>query len=129
MSDKVKAIIVDMALGLLVIGLVWYLNADQDYTLVHRLCDGCYVAAVVLLGSAGLAFCRNKGALDIFGYGAVSLISMFNPGNRMARPEEGYYEYCQRKAGERKPFGHMLISGLVYLAFALIFMAMYTMAA
>lgn len=123
-----KAVIADLALGLLVIALVWFVNAEQEYTLVHRLCDGCYVAAVVLLGSGGLAFCRNKGALDIFGYGAHSLITMFNPGNRLARPKEDYYEYCKRKAEERKPFGHMLIAGAVYLVLALVFVAIYSMA-
>ena len=129
MSDRLKPIYIDLSLGLALIVFVWYLNASQDYTLLRRLSDGCFVAAVILLGSGGLAFCRNKGALDIFGYGMRSLFSMFNHGNKMGKPEEDYYIYCQRKAEKRKPFAHFLIAGAIYLVLASVLTVVYMMTA
>lgn len=125
MSEARKSILSDILLGLAAMTLVCFINWNQGHSIVHLLCDGFFVAAVLLLGSGGLMFCRNHGAMDMIGYGFQSLIHLFSTPGRLDGPEEDYFTYCQRKAEERKPYGHFLISGLVYLVLSVICFVIY----
>lgn len=129
MTDKQKSIVTDFVLGLAAVVLVIYLNRDQGYPVVHLLCDGFFVAAVLLLGSGGLVICRNKGAFDMMGYGVKSVVNMVIPATRLGGPEqdEDYPTYCQRKAAERKPAPHLLVAGGIYLALSVVCMVIYSM--
>ena len=122
MSENRKSFLADLVLGLLIAMLVYLLNRDMEYSLTHMLCDCCFVAAVVLLGTGGIRFCTSRGAMDMLGYGFKTVGEMFTKAGRLDGPDEDYYDYVQRKAGERKPFGHYLAAGLVYLILAVIFL-------
>lgn len=128
MTDKQKSILTDFLLGLPVVVLVIYLNRNQGYPLIHLLCDGFFVASVMLLGSGGLVVCRNKGAFDMMGYGVKSLIDLFSTSGRLggAKSQEDYPSYCQRKASTRKPSTHLLVAGAVYLALAMVCLLIYS---
>ena len=122
MSENRKSFLADLILGLLIAILVFLLNKEMEYSLTHKLCDGCFVAAVVLLGTGGIRFCNSRGAMDMLSYGFKTVGEMFTKAGRLDGPDEDYFGYVQRKSKERKPFAHYLVAGLIYLVLAAIFL-------
>lgn len=122
MSETRKSIMADLTVGMMIAFAVFLLNQGRGHSLMHNLCDGFFVAAVALLGSGGIRFCTSRGAMDMLGYGFKTVGEFFTKAGRLDGPDEDYYEYCQRKAEERKPFGHFLIAGLIYLGLSAIFL-------
>ncbi|MBR2047424.1 MAG: DUF3899 domain-containing protein [Oscillospiraceae bacterium] len=124
MSENRKSFLADLILGALIFLGVFLLNRGQGFTLTRQLCDGAFVAAVILLGSGGIRFCSARGGLDMLGYGFKSVVEMFTKAGRMDGPDEDYFDYVQRKSEERKPFGHYLIAGSIFLALSLVFLVL-----
>ena len=121
MSTNRKDLIVSAACGMMIVVFVFYASAEQGFTVIHRLCNGFFVAGGMLGGAGLILYCANKGAFNLFGYGgsyALNLIMPFitrNPWNG-DRDRETYYDYCVRKSEEpHKPVGHLLIVGGGYL--------------
>ncbi len=130
MTDKQKTYLAEFFAGLLIVVYVVFINRNTGHTIVHMLCDGCFVAAVLLLGTGGIIFCKGKGAFDIFGYGIKSALGLIVPGVSLMDSDikEDYFTYCERKAKERKKVHQPMLVGLGYLAASAVFMAMYTFA-
>lgn len=127
MSEKRKSLLVDLILGLVIAVLIFVLNFDAGYSIFHLLSDSCFVPAVIMLGLGGLRFCTNSGSLDMVGYGFHVAADSFKKVGRMDGPDETFFNYTQRKAGERKPYAHYLIAGSVYLVLALAFLVLNSM--
>ncbi len=129
MTDKQKTYLVEFLAGLLIVAYVVFVNRNSGHTIIHLLCDGSFVAAVLLLGSGGIIFCQKKGAFDIFGYGLKSALGLIVPGVSLMESDvkEDYFTYCERKAKERKTHHQPMLVGLGYLA-SFVFMAIYTFA-
>ena len=128
MSENQKSILVDLILGLVIAVLIFFLRFSSGYSLLHLLSDCTFVPAVILLGMGGLRFCTNSGSLDMLGYGFSTLRNTLrNVGKMDGGPKETYFDYTQRVAEERKPCGHYLISGLVFLVISIGFVAAYNL--
>lgn len=128
MSENQKSILVDLLLGLAIAVALFFWKSDTEYALLHLLSDCTFVPAVVLLGMGGLRLCVNSGSMDMLGYGFSTLRNnMRNIGKIDGGPKETYYEYSQRVADERKPCGHYLIAGAVFLVAAIGFLVAYEM--
>lgn len=132
MTDKRKDLIVTAASGLLIIAFVYFNTADFGYSIVHRICDGCFVTGVMLFGAGIILHCSNKGALNLFGYSAKFGLSLIVPVGKNPWTANGeretYYDYCERKAKqEPKPISHLLIVGGAYLAIAVVLLIIYLM--
>ena len=130
MTQKRKELIVTLCAGLLIVAFCYYNSADYGHSIIHRLCDGCFVTGVMFTGAGLVLHCANKGALNIFGYSFKLGLNLILPlGNnpwRATGERETYFEYCQRKEEEGpKPVSHLLISGGVYLALAGILLVVY----
>lgn len=126
MNEKYKAFLVNLASGAVVAALVYWLNTGRGYPLLHSLCDGFFVAAVMLLGVGGLKFVRNKGVFDVAGFGfssAVKLAFPFLGDNK----EEDIHGYRERKAQERKGAGGLLAAGVVYMVLSVLTLCLYYM--
>ena len=125
MTDKKKGIIIHLALGLAVVIGVIVLNWQHEYRWSHLLCDGFFVAAVVLLGFGGLKFTRNQGMFDMLTYSVSSTFQIHYPFAKMDSPlqdrQESFLDYKERKRAKRKSAAELLWAGLVYLVLALIF--------
>ena len=50
MSKRLKSFLMSLLVGVLLCAMVIFINRDQGYGLLRQLCDGCFVAAVLLLG-------------------------------------------------------------------------------
>lgn len=124
MSENQKSIFVDLILGLVISASIVVVKYEPGYSLLYLLSDCTFVPAVVLLGLGGLRFCTNSGSLDMLGYGFSTLRnSIRNMGKIDGGPKEDYFSYTQRVAEERKPYGHYLVSGAVFLVLSIGFIA------
>lgn len=106
----------------------WY----PEISIFHKLCDGFFVAGVLIFGVGALKFFRNKGTFDVLSYGVSSLVYTAIPMLDKREPEqrnEDFYGYTQRKREERKPASELLIAGGVYLALALVMLVLYSVTA
>lgn len=88
------------------------------------LCDAFTIPGIVLLGVWCLVWIGSQGGLDgvsfIVKYAARKLI----PGNR--GKQERYADYVQRKRANRAGgYGFLFVVGAIFLAAALVFMALF----
>ncbi len=88
------------------------------------LCDAFTTPAVLLIMTAALIAISNSGALNGIAYALSQGIGIFIPGRGIGT--ESYADYLERKR-DRKISGYsfLLISGVIFLAVALIFMFLF----
>lgn len=121
-------LLASLVLGAAVAAAVCALNVSRDYGWARSVCDGAFVAAVLLLGMGGLKLARNKGTFDVAGYGLKYVIELALPILRHGEKED-LYQYRERKAQERKSSTGMLLAGGVFLIAAFAALGVYEMVA
>ena len=127
MSDKVRELLIHLAVGAAVTAAVFALNLSREYGVLRSLCDGFFVAAVFLLGVGGIKAARNKGTFDVAGFGLRYVVDMTIPAFRREEKED-LQQYRERKARERKSSVSLLLAGGVYLVMSVIALAVYELA-
>lgn len=127
MSKRLKSFLMSLLVGVLLCAMVIFINRDQGYGLLRQLCDGCFVAAVLLLGAGVLRYVANQGAFDVLGYGLQSVFHLHVPGASIgnARDQETMETYRERKAKKRKSPAGMLFAGLVWLALSTVLLILF----
>ncbi len=128
MDKKRKAVIVNLILGACIAAGIVSLKWAAQGSIWHKLCDGFFVAAVVMLGVGGIRWVNNKGSFDAMGYGMKTTLQTFLPMlqvGRLADREEDFLAYKERKAQSRKDASDLLIAGAVYLALAVATLVLY----
>ena len=130
MSIKRKDLIANAIAGLLIAMFCFFNTADRGFTVLRRLCDGSFVAGVMIFGAGVILFCANRGAFNLFGYSARMGLSLIFPIGKNpwdgSRGRETYYDYCERKAQEpAKPVSPLLIVGGGYILIAMILLIIY----
>lgn len=125
MNEKYKTFLMDLGVGAVVTALVFWLNEGRGYPFFHSLCNGFFVAAVMLLGVGGIRAARNKGTFDVAGFGLSWMAYTAFPFLRGDREEEDIHEYRQRKAQERRGAGGLLAAGAIYLALSVLALCLY----
>ena len=99
------------------------------------LCDGCFLAAVLLVCIGLMTFVSSEGMFDILSYGMLCFIGLFKkqerkpvkaptlPGGNNEEEGElkkGFFEYKQSKVGTRNSQWYLVFVGLIYLAAAFV---------
>ena len=123
MSEKKKDFLFNLIAGAVVAVLVFALGMSRGYEITRCVCDGFFVAAVMLIGIGGLKGVRNKGVFDVTGYGiksAIDAIPIFHHSEK-----EDIEQYRQRKAKERRGASGMLLAGAVYLILSIAALGIY----
>ena len=119
--------------GAVIATAVAILGWTRGHSVLRLLCDGCFVAAVVLLGSGGLKFARNQGTFDMMTYSLKSVFHLHYPFSKMNSPleerEEDFVDYKERKRVTRKSSAELLWAGLFYLIAAVLFLVIYLLVA
>ncbi len=124
MRERRKAFLICLSLGAVLTAAVCTLNVSRDYGWSRSVCDGLFVAAVMLLGAGALRAVKNRGAFDVAGYGLRMAVELVIPALRREETED-IHQYRERKETERKsPIG-LLLAGAVYLALSLAALAVY----
>ena len=127
MSDRVRELLIYLAVGAAIAAAVFALNLSREYGAPRSLCDGLFVAAVILLGVGGIKAARNKGTFDVAGFGLRHVVDITVPAFRREEKED-MQQYRERKALERKSSVGLLLAGGVYLALSVIALAIYELA-
>ena len=127
MSDRIRELLIHLAAGAAVTAAVFALNLSREYGALRSLCDGLFVAAVLLLGAGGIKAARNKGTFDVAGFGLRYVVDMTIPAFRREEKED-LQQYRERKALERKSSAGLLLAGGAYLAMSAIALVVYELA-
>ena len=114
-----------MITGLLCAAIVVYYRWNPERLLFHQLCDGAFVAGVILVGIGGLKFARNGGTFDIMVWGLDSVVRTTFPWMLKERQDVDFVAYKERKRESRQSAKPELLSGAVYLVLSLIFLVIY----
>ncbi len=114
----------DLLIGAVVTALVFGLGLYREYGLMRCFCDGFFVTAVFQMGVGLIVLARNKGSFDAVGFGLRSVLQTHIPSFGNGEKED-IMAYRERKSLTRKPAAPLILSGSVYLALSLIFLALY----
>ena len=125
MTEKRKSFLGNLLLGFSIAMLVIIIKWNEDTGIIHKLCDGSFVAAAMLLGLAGLKFARNGGTFDMMMWGIDSALRMTFPWVMKERKDVDFVAFKERKKEIRQNARAELLSGLVFLALTLIFLVIY----
>lgn len=128
---KLRAFLIPLAVGAAIMAAVCALQLSRERGAVFALCDGAFVAGVLLLCMAGLRFVSGQGQFDIFGYGISHLFTTRWPGlSTMSEDhrKETFADYRARRQGKSKPALEMLLAGAVYAVLAVILLLVYLFA-
>ena len=80
MTARTKSILKSGIFAIAVGALVFFTNPQGSGDLFRRICDAFFTPGALLLGSAGLTWCRNRGAFDLLTYGVTSVFHTHVPG-------------------------------------------------
>ena len=123
MTEKRKDILSNILIGAVIAALILWMDISRGYPVLHCLCDGFFVAGVLLFGLGGLRGVRNKGAFDVAGYGLKTTVETFLPFLR--GEEEDIHAYRERKSKERKGAKGLLLAGTGYLVLSVLVFILY----
>lgn len=134
MTDSMKNFLISLAYGGAIVVLAFAISYGQRDNFMfdkgsvdvflHCLCDGLFVAAVMLLGTGGLKAVRNQGVFDVMGFGMKSVIEWTIPMLRREEKED-LQAYRERKEAVRKSAKSLLLAGAAYLVLAVICLPVY----
>lgn len=127
MSGKRRGFLICLAVGAVLAAAVCALNVSRDYGWSRSVCDGFFVAAVMLLGVGFIKAVNNRGAFDVAGYGLRRAVELALPALRREEKED-IHQYRKRKEAERKSPAGLLLAGAVYLVLSLAALAVYELA-
>ena len=84
------------------------------------LTDSFFVPGTVAVCFGLLIVASNEGTFYIFTYGMQSFINLFKR-DRSKMKYKTYYDYKEAMSDNKKPYGFILLVGLVFVAISLIF--------
>lgn len=131
---------ITFAVGLvIVVAFAFYrgvLNVEGAARVWRILCDGCFFAAVLLIGVGLMTLVSAEGTFDIVSYGMMRLNSVLRKedkkGKRLPGGEAGeendhpsFYDYKMAKRGTRSTHWYLVFVGLIFLAGAFLCMVMF----
>ena len=125
-----KSFFIALSAGAVIALAVILLNRSSGSSAARLICDGCFVAGVLVGGAGCLMLAAGEGIFDIFGYG-ISLVlnlhwsGLFHMSEKRRR--ESYADYkARRHASPSKP-GGVLLAGGFYLLLAAVFLLVYSL--
>lgn len=125
-----------LAAGAVIAAAVCALNVGRGYGWSRSVCDGLFVASVMLLGMGGIRAVGNRGAFDVAGYGLHMVLEMAMPFLKRTEDrehgveghsgeQEDIHQYRARREAQRKSPAGLLLAGGVYFILSLAALAVY----
>ena len=74
-----KSLLSALAAGAAIAAAVCALNVSRGYGWSRSVCDGLFVASVMLLGTGTIRAVTNRGAFDVAAYGLHTVLEMTLP--------------------------------------------------
>ncbi len=125
---KRRSFRIALGVGAAIALAVVLLNRSAGNGFLRLICDGCFVAGILVGGTGCLMLAANEGMFDIFGYG-ISFVLNLHWSGIFHKPEElrreSYADYKVRKSASRSSPGGVLLAGGIYLLLAAILLVIY----
>lgn len=131
MKGRIKGLQSGMAAGAVITAAVCALNVSRDYGWSRSLCDGLFVASVMLLGVGAIRAVSSRGAFDVAGYGLHMALELVMPFLRRTGEEspsgkkEDIHQYRARREAQRRSPAGLLLAGGAYFILSLAALAVY----
>ena len=133
MSRSLKANLIKYGIATTLGGLLAYFYVSvrdfgaQPLMEQYRiLCDAFTIPGLTFVMIGFLIMVANEGFFDMLSYAASKAVGIFLPGRGFSDNGEKYYDYVQRKRGNRTTgFGFLFVVGCVLMAFAFLFMFLF----
>ena len=93
-------------------------RADTAQRFYKALSNGCFLAAVFLLGIGFLTLVSNTGFFNAFRYNLYSIFRGLTTKGRNA-PKVAFYDFNREKLQRRGRFSHLLVIGSLFFLVAL----------
>ncbi|MDI9521160.1 MAG: DUF3899 domain-containing protein [Bacillota bacterium] len=93
-------------------------RADTAQRFYKALSNGCFLAAVLLLGVGFLTLVSNTGFFNAFRYNLYSIFRGMTKKGRSA-PKVAFYEFNQEKRRRKGRFSHLMVIGSLFFLVAL----------
>ena len=119
---------VSAAVGVVICACVVAFEAENyDHAGVLRmLCDGTFVAGIVLTGFGGLVLVSAGGAFDAMGFAVHTLLRKFSPRKDRFDSRMTYVEFTERRWEiKRKDPKCILLTGVAFLLAAVVCLVLY----
>ena len=119
---------VSAAAGLVLCAGVIAFEAENydDPGVLRMLCDGTFVAGILLACFGGLVLVSAGGAFDAMGFAVHTLLRKFSPRKDRFNSRMTYVEFAERRREKkRKNPGCLLFTGLAFLAAAVLCLTLY----
>ena len=126
---KRRSFWIALGVGAAIAAAVALLNRSSQAGPRRLLCDGCFVAGILVGGAGCLMLAANEGMFDIFGYGISFVLNLHWSGifhMPEERRRERYADYKARKRASPSAPGGVLLAGGVYLLLAAVFLVIYS---
>ena len=117
-----------LLVGFAIFAAVLILDLTRENSVARSLCDGFFVAGMLIMGMSGLMFAGNEGVFDIFGFGISHLFTTRWPGLSTMPDDHRKEKYVDYKARKRKNPSKplpVLLAGAVYMVLAVLMLAVY----
>ena len=133
MSDRTKVSIAKYGITCgLAFALIWLYCSSRNLFLQSEmerwriLCDAFTIPGLTSVMVGFLMLVAKEGFVDMLAYACSKAVGVFLPGRGFSDDGEKYYDYVQRKRGNRMTgFGFLFVVGCVLMAFALVFMFLF----
>ncbi len=109
-----------------VLGILWMkdvFSQTEMSAIFHILCDSFFVVGVLMVCIGLLIFTCNEGALDGLSYGVKAFVNLFRKTG--LKKYDSYFDYKAARSEKKTPFGHLVISGLFFIAVSLVMLYFY----
>ena len=100
-------------------------SAGERAEIFRILSDSFFVPGVLFVGAGALSWGASKGTYDMLSYGCGRMARQSAPGTAKQKYSRHYRNKQQRDEGGRGWKPHVLLSGLIALLIAGVFMALY----
>ena len=133
MSNRTKVNLAKYGItSAIALAMIWVYCSRRDLfqqPIMERwriLCDAFTIPGLTFVMIGFLIMVANEGFFDMLSYAASKAVGIFLPGRGFSDNGEKYYDYVQRKRGNRTTgFGFLFVVGCVLMAFAFLFMFLF----
>ena len=124
MRKYVRVALLGLAASAVATNFAGFFTAENAAGMVHAICDGLFVAAVLLLGGGGLGYASNQGIFDVLRYGTSLAINVMRPG-KFVKKYGSYVDYKEHRKSKKIEWVHIVLVGCGYLVAAFIALGVY----
>jgi hypothetical protein len=111
--------------------VVWYEISEYGFSrmnMIHFLCDGFFVTAILLLGMGVMVWIAGLGGFNGMKYIFYSVANIFSPKNNKFEARKSYYDFLkEQEKKEKSDNRHLIVAGCIWILISLLFLIVFEM--